>query len=171
VWATGFDFGTGALNRMGIEGRGGLALTDHWADGPKTFLGVQTTGFPNFFFPGGPHAAAGNNPRYNGDQVDFVTELLLHLRAVGCDVVEVEPAAEERWTAMVDRWATRAPSFGQSSYYFGANIPGKPRKYLLNSAGRPKLLAEIAKVYETGYAAFRLARSAELTQSGAPGAE
>ena len=76
VWATGFDFGTGALARMGIRGRDGLALADHWADGPKTFLGVQTAGFPNFFFPGGPHAAAGNNPRYNGDQVDFVTETL-----------------------------------------------------------------------------------------------
>jgi cation diffusion facilitator CzcD-associated flavoprotein CzcO len=74
VWATGFDFGTGALARMGIRGRGGRALADHWADGPKTFLGIQTTGFPNFFFPGGPHAAAGNNPRYNGDQVDFVTD-------------------------------------------------------------------------------------------------
>jgi cation diffusion facilitator CzcD-associated flavoprotein CzcO len=171
VWATGFDFGTGALRRMGIRGRDGLALVDHWADGPKTFLGVQTTGFPNFFFPGGPHAAAGNNPRYNGDQVDFVTEILLHLRATGCDVIEVDPAAEEKWTAMVDRWATKAPSFGESSYYFGSNIPGKPRKYLLNSAGRPKLLAEIAKVYETDYAAFRLGRSAALTQSGASGPE
>jgi cation diffusion facilitator CzcD-associated flavoprotein CzcO len=168
VWATGFDFGTGALHRMGIVGRDGRALVDHWADGPKTFLGVQTTGFPNFFFPGGPHAAAGNNPRYNGDQVDFVTEILLHLRAVGCDVIEVDPAAEEKWTNMVDRWATKAPSFGESSYYFGTNIPGKPRKYLLNSAGRPKLLAEIAKVIDTDYAAFTLSRSAELTRSGAP---
>src|SRR5205814_1270488 len=61
VWATGWDFGTGALTRMGIRGQGGLALEDHWADGPTTFLGIQTTGFPNFFFPGGPHAAAGNN--------------------------------------------------------------------------------------------------------------
>ena len=34
VWATGFDFGTGALARMGIRGRDGRALTDHWADGP-----------------------------------------------------------------------------------------------------------------------------------------
>ena len=32
---------------------------------------------------------------------------------------------------MVDRNARRAPSFGESSYYFGSNIPGKPRKYLL----------------------------------------
>ncbi len=161
VWATGFDFGTGALARMGIRGRGGRALVDHWADGPKTFLGIQTTGFPNFFFPGGPHAAAGNNPRYNGDQVEFVTETLLHLRATGCDVIEVGAAAEEKWTAMVDRWATKAPAFGESSYYFGTNIPGKPRKYLLNSAGRPKLLADIAKVRESDYEAFTLSRCAD----------
>jgi cation diffusion facilitator CzcD-associated flavoprotein CzcO len=156
VWATGFDFGTGALLRMGIRGRGGLALTEHWADGPKTFLGVQTSGFPNLFFPGGPHAAAGNNPRYNGDQVDFVTDLLSYARARGCDTIEVDPAAEEKWTAMVDRGAGRAPSFGASSYYFGANIPGKPRKYLLNSAGRPKLFKEMAKAIESGYDVFGL---------------
>ncbi len=166
VWATGFDFGTGALARMGIHGRGGVALVDHWADGPKTFLGVQTTEFPNFFFPGGPHAAAGNNPRYNGDQVDFVMDLLLHARALGCDTIEVDRVAEDKWTAMVDRWATRAPSFGEISYYFGSNIPGKPRKYLLNSAGRPKLFAEIRKVLETDYQAFRISRSTERAAAG-----
>jgi cation diffusion facilitator CzcD-associated flavoprotein CzcO len=166
VWATGFDFGTGALTRMGIRGRDGLALVDHWADGPKTFLGVQTTEFPNFFFPGGPHAAAGNNPRYNGDQVDFITDLLVHLRANGCDTVEVEPAAEDKWTSMVDRWATKAPSFGEISYYFGSNIPGKPRKYLLNSAGRPKLFTEIRKVLESNYKAFRMSRASEPARTG-----
>jgi cation diffusion facilitator CzcD-associated flavoprotein CzcO len=159
VWATGFDFGTGALLRMGIRGAAGVALEDEWADGPKTFLGVQTTGFPNFFFPGGPHAAAGNNPRYNGDQVDFITDTLIHVRASGCDVIEVDAAAEDKWTSMVDRWATKPPSFGESSYYFGSNIPGKPRKYLLNSAGRPKLLAEITKVVESDYKAFKLTQS------------
>jgi hypothetical protein len=167
IWATGFDFGTGALARMGIRGRDGVALEDHWADGPRTFLGIGTTGFPNLFFPGGPHAAAGNNPRYNGDQVDFVTDVLVHVRSAGCDTIEVEPAAEDKWTAMVDRWATKAPSFGQSSYYFGTNIPGKPRKYLLNSAGRPKLFAEIDKVHATDYEAFRLAHVAETSEAGA----
>ncbi len=167
VWATGFDFGTGALTRMGIRGRDGLALVDHWADGPRTFLGVQTTEFPNFFFPGGPHAAAGNNPRYNGDQVDFIMDLLVHARAIGCDTIEVDRAAEEKWTNMVDRWATKAPSFGEISYYFGSNIPGKPRKYLLNSAGRPKLFTEIRKVFESDYEAFRLTRASEHARSGA----
>ena len=142
----------------------GAAAAPSWTTGPtvpRRSSGIQTTGFPNFFFPGGPHAAAGNNPRYNGDQVEFVTEILVHLRATGCDAIEVTEAAEEKWTAMVDRWATKAPAFGESSYYFGTNIPGKPRKYLLNSAGRPKLLADIAKVKETGYEAFTFSGCAE----------
>src|SRR5204863_8847332 len=118
VWATGFDFGTGALSRMGIRGRGGLALTDHWADGPRTFLGLQTTGFPNFFFPGGPHAAAGNNPRYNGDQVDFVTETLVYVREHGYDTIEVSAEAEDRWTRMVDKGAA-VTTFGTVGQYVG----------------------------------------------------
>jgi len=158
VWATGFDFGTGAMLRMGIVGRNGLALTDHWADGPTTFLGVQTHGFPNLFFPGGPHAAAGNNPRYNGDQVDFVMTTLVHARTKGCDVVEVTAEADERWSAMNDRAASMTP-FGTLGQYVGGNIPGKPKRYLLNAAGRPKLFKEIARVVDTDFAAFTLSRS------------
>jgi cation diffusion facilitator CzcD-associated flavoprotein CzcO len=160
VWATGFDFGTGALMRMGIRGRNDLALEQHWADGPRTFLGVQTAGFPNLFFPGGPHAAAGNNPRYNGDQVDFITAAITFVRDQGYDTIEVDPAAQDEWTAMVDRGAAKSP-FGESSYFFGTNIPGKPRRYLLNSGGRPKLFKEIAKVIENDYKAFRLSRSSD----------
>ena len=162
VWATGFDFGTGALTRMGIRGRNGLLLEDYWADGPKTFLGIQSTGFPNLFFPGGPHAAAGNNPRYNGDQVDFVTETLTYVRDHGYDTIEVGPAAEEQWTNLMDTVAAKSPAaFGQGSYFFGSNIPGKPRRYLLNSAGRPKLFSVIAEVRESDYKMFRLSRASD----------
>jgi cation diffusion facilitator CzcD-associated flavoprotein CzcO len=163
VWATGFDFGTGAMARMGIRGRGGVALTDHWADGPTTFLGIQTAGFPNLFFPGGPHAAAGNNPRYNGDQVDFVTGVLVWARKEGLDVVEVRPEAEDRWTSLMEKAAARTP-FGTIGQYVGGNIPGKPRRYLLNAAGRPKLLSTIAEVVDGGYAELRHAE-----RSSAPG--
>ena len=135
VWATGFDFGTGALTRMGIRGRNGLALDEYWADGPKTFLGVQSAGFPNFFFPGGPHAAAGNNPRYNGDQVDFITDTLVYAREHGYETIEVDPAAEERWTTMVDTGAASSP-FGESSYFFGTQHPGEAAQVPLE-LGRP----------------------------------
>jgi hypothetical protein len=143
---------------MGIVGRSGLSLTEHWADGPSTFLGVQTRGFPNFFFPGGPHAAAGNNPRYNGDQVDFVTDVLVQARDRGCDVVEVTAESEERWTRMVDKGAAKT-TFGTIGQYVGSNIPGKPRRYLLNTGGRPKLFEVIADVVANDYRAFTMSRA------------
>ena len=151
--------------RAWASGGGWPALTDHWADGPKTFLGIQTTGFPNFFFPGGPHAAAGNNPRYNGDQVEFITDAARHLRdpaATSLRSTAPRRSGPPWWTAGRPR-----PPFGESSYYFGTNIPGKPRKYLLNSAGRPKLLAEIAKVTESDYEAFS-SRGAPSAPIGRP---
>jgi cation diffusion facilitator CzcD-associated flavoprotein CzcO len=160
VWATGFDFGTGALERMGIRGRAGLALNDYWADGPRTFLGVSTRGFPNLFFPGGPHAAAGNNPRYNGDQVDFVHDLLVYARDHGLAVIEVTERSEERWTNMVNRGAASS-SFGESSYFFGTNIPGKPVRYLLNSGGRPKLFSVIAETVGNDYDAYEMEPAVE----------
>jgi hypothetical protein len=62
---------------------------------------------------------------------------------------------------MVDRGATSPLSFGESSYYFGTNIPGKPRKYLLNSAGRPKLFSIVADEVAHGYHSFSLTRVSE----------
>jgi len=158
VWATGFDFGTGALNCMGIRGRDGVALEGHWADGPSTYAGLQTRGFPNFFFPGGPHAAAGNNPRYNGDQVDFLTDVLVQARARGCEVVEVTEAAEERWTRMVDKGA-EVTTFGTVGQYVGSNIPGKASRYLLNSGGREMLFKVFADSRANDFAEFGLTPS------------
>lgn len=158
VWATGFDFGTGALSRMGIRGRDGLALTEHWADGPSTFLGLQTRGFPNFFFPGGPHAAAGNNPRYNGDLVDIVTDTILYATAHGHDVIEVSEESEERWTRMVDKGAA-VTTFGTVGQYVGSNIPGKPRRYLLNTGGRMKLFEIRDAVVADDYRAYEMSNA------------
>jgi cation diffusion facilitator CzcD-associated flavoprotein CzcO len=163
VWATGFDF-AGALGRMGIVGRDGVALTDHWSDGPTTFMGLQTRGFPNLFFPGGPHAAAGNNPRYNGDQVDFLTEVLVAARDRGAEVIEVSEESEERWTRMVDKGASLT-TFGTIGQYVGGNIPGKPRRYLLNTGGRPKLFEVMAATRADDYRAFEMTCAGEVTPS------
>ena len=171
VWATGFDYGTGALTRMGIRGRGGQALEDHWAAGPQTYLGICCTGFPNLFFPGGPHGAAGNNPRYSGDQVDFITSALVYARDHGDDTVEAKPAAEEEWTAMIDIHAKDA-IFKEVSYFYGSNIPGKPLRYLLNSAGRVKFLELLAEAVANGYPGLAMSRSSERATASArsPGA-
>jgi cation diffusion facilitator CzcD-associated flavoprotein CzcO len=153
IWATGYDFGTGALNRLGVRGRGGLALEEYWEDGPRTYLGVAAAGFPNFFFPGGPHGALGNNPRYSGDQVDFVTDALVHTRERGHDVIEVTATAEDEWTDKMNSSGDLS-SFLKSSYFYGANIPGKPVRQLLNPTGRWALQEMIAAIQQNEYATF-----------------
>lgn len=155
VWATGFDYGTGQLTRLGVRGTDGRRLEDHWADGPRTYLGIQTSGFPNLFFPGGPHGASANVPRYNSDQVDYVTDLLVAMRDKGVDVVDATPELEDDFTGMVDKLARRA-LFNTSSYFFGGNVPGKPIKYLLNPGGRPTLFGYIDALKEGDYAALDL---------------
>ncbi|QII07364.1 NAD(P)/FAD-dependent oxidoreductase [Rhodococcoides fascians A25f] len=157
VWSTGYDFGTGALNRLGVSGRDGLELKSYWGDGPRTYLGTVAAGFPNFFFPGGPHGSTGNNPRYSGDQVEFVTDALKFARDNDIAVMEISAAAEEEWTAMMDS-ASVYSSFTDKSYFYGANIPGKPVKQLLNPAGRPTLQQIIAKTIQGGFEEFRLVR-------------
>jgi cation diffusion facilitator CzcD-associated flavoprotein CzcO len=153
IWATGFDFGTGALLRMGIAGAGGLPLGDCWAGGPRTFLGVMTRGFPNFFFPGGPHGAAGNNPRYGARQVDFIHDLIGSARAGGRRRVEVPEADEQAWMGMIAQLAAYSP-FQQRGQYYGGNTPGKARAFLLNPGGRPKLDEFMARAAGSGYPGF-----------------
>ncbi|MFF7474233.1 NAD(P)-binding domain-containing protein [Streptomyces sp. NPDC008092] len=160
IWATGYDFGTGALNRLGVRGRDGLPLKEYWADGPSTYLGVATAGFPNFFFPGGPHGALGNNPRYSGDQVDYVMDVLGYARDHGHDVVAVTAAAEEEWTNLVNDSEGQS-SFLKSSYFYGANIPGKAIKQLLNPTGRWKLQELIRESVANDLPAFSFAKAAE----------
>jgi len=153
VWATGFDFGTGAMVRMGIVGVDGITLNDYWADGPSTFLGVMCHGFPNFFFPGGPHGASGNNPRYGGDQIDFIQRLLDHARDRGHHRVEVPFESEKAWDDMVESYRAYS-SFQERGQYYGGNTPGKAKRFLLNPGGRPMLLEHMEKAVESGYEGF-----------------
>ncbi|WP_329264661.1 hypothetical protein OG223_51425 [Streptomyces sp. NBC_01478] len=102
VRATESGLDDDALKRMGVRGREGLKLGGYWASGPRTYLGVMTAGFPNFFFPGGRYTTLRDNPQCAGDQVDLVTGALVYARDHGHDVVEVELAAEEEWTNLME---------------------------------------------------------------------
>jgi hypothetical protein len=81
--------------------------------------------------------------------------------------VEVSAEAEERWSRTMEKAAAQTP-FGTIGQYVGGNIPGKPRRYLLNAAGRPKLFEMIAEVVENDYAAFDMSRSSNTIGVPAP---
>jgi len=48
--ATGFDSITGGLKDIEVKGLGGEILSEKWAKGTWTYLGMMTSRFPNFFF-------------------------------------------------------------------------------------------------------------------------
>jgi len=55
IFASGFEVTSDLRRRWGIgtvEGRNGVSIYDHWADGPKTLHGITTHNFPNMFFSG-----------------------------------------------------------------------------------------------------------------------
>ena len=85
VFATGFDAMTGSLLKMGIRGLGGRTLADKWAEGPKTYLGLQIAGFPNLFTitgPGSPSVLA-NMPVAIEQHVEWISNCIGHMRKHG----------------------------------------------------------------------------------------
>jgi cation diffusion facilitator CzcD-associated flavoprotein CzcO len=158
VYATGFDFGTGALTRMGVKGREGLDLSVDWEDGPSDFGGFSANRLPNFFFPGGPHGAGGGNyPRYSQDQVDWILDTIIYAHEHGYDTFEPTAAQEANWMSMIETLAPLSIFSAEHSHYYGANVEGKPRKFLLNPGGRGKLheiLDEVSSTEHYGGAFF-----------------
>ncbi|GLZ48766.1 cyclohexanone monooxygenase [Actinomycetospora sp. NBRC 106375] len=158
VFATGFDALSGPLLRLGIRGRDGVALTDAWAEGAATYLGLGVAGFPNLFTitgPGSPSVLT-NMPTSIEQHVDWIADLVAHLRARDLDA-EPTPQAQERWAEHV-REAADATLLPQaaSSWYLGANVPGKPRVFLPYAGGFARYREMCDAEADAGYPGFAL---------------
>lgn len=99
IFATGFDAITGPLDRIDIRGRGGVRLRDVWADGPVTYLGLQTAGFPNLFMLVGAQSGAAfcNIGVCGALQVEWLSKMLRDMRNRGFVASEPSEAAQKRW--------------------------------------------------------------------------
>jgi cyclohexanone monooxygenase len=153
VFATGFDAMTGALLAMDVRGRTGESLSEHWAAGPVTYLGLQAAAFPNLFFLTGPGSpSVFSNMVHSIEQhVDFVADLLLELRERGASTVEPTPEAESDWVQHVNDVAGQTLFLKTASWYMGANVPGKPRVFMPYVGGVPTYRAICDKVAANGY--------------------
>ncbi|SFN30460.1 Predicted flavoprotein CzcO associated with the cation diffusion facilitator CzcD [Pseudonocardia ammonioxydans] len=130
VYATGFDAMTGTLFKLGIRGADGVPLAERWADGPRTYLGVAATGFPNLFMITGPQSPSvlSNMPVSIEQHVDWITDLLRHLQENGQDRIEPSEEAEQGWIDHHDEVSAATLLPRANSWWVGANIPGKPRR-------------------------------------------
>jgi cation diffusion facilitator CzcD-associated flavoprotein CzcO len=158
VFATGFDALTGPLLAVDIRGRGGKALADKWAEGPRTFLGLSVAGFPNLFTitgPGSPSVLS--NMIVSIEQhVDWIADAVTALRGRGVRTIEATPEAEDTWTRTVDENARATLYPTADSWYMGANVPGKPRVFLPFVGGLPLYREACDEVAANDYRGFVL---------------
>ena len=132
VFATGFDAMTGSLLRIDIRGRDGLSLRDKWAEGPRSFLGLSSSGFPNLFTitgPGSPSVLANMIPGIE-QHVNWIGDCLDYMRRNGHASIEATTEAEEPWHLRVQELANQTLWNACDNWYQGANIPGKPRVFM-----------------------------------------
>ena len=100
IFATGFEVGTSYTRRAGydIVGRGGVTLSEHWADGLRTLHGLTSHGFPNCFFLGFTQTAITISvPQALNEQANHVAHIVSAVRERGVGVLEPTAEAEEAY--------------------------------------------------------------------------
>jgi len=158
VFATGFDAMTGALLRIDIRGSGGQALKDKWAEGPRSYLGLAVAGFPNLFTitgPGSPSVLTNMLPSIE-QHVEWIADCLSYLREHALGRIEATAPAEDAWVAHNREIAGESLRSTCSSWYVGANVPGKPRVFMPYIGGFPAYLEKCAEIAGNDYAGFDL---------------
>jgi cation diffusion facilitator CzcD-associated flavoprotein CzcO len=160
--ATGFDAVTGSLTRMNITGVGGVRLEDKWAERPTNYLGYLVAGFPNLFMIHGPGSPGVLAQMITGGekQVDWVTKIIGDLDRGGYASIDTTPEAEQAWGEEMAAMAGRTLYQHANSWYVGANIPGKPRYFMIYIGGFDQYQKRCDEQVSKGYEGFVLARNA-----------
>ena len=160
IYATGFDAITGAFSRVDIRGEGGQKLSDKWSDGPHTYLGMQTVGFPNMFTLVGPHNGSTfcNIPRCIEQNVEWVTDLIRYMQDNKLERIEPTKEAEEAWTEHVNELGAMTLFPTADSWFMGvnSNVPGKKRTFMLYVGGGPAYREKCAESAANNYQGFIL---------------
>lgn len=171
--ATGFDSITGGIKDIHMTGLNGQVLAEKWKEGTWTYLGISTSGFPNFFFLYGPQGptAFSNGPSCVEPQGDWVVNVLKSMREKGLTRIDPKREAEMEWKKTVrrlhslslrdkvDGWYNGAVSYlvrvyAQKLTAVNQNIPGKPKEPLNYAGGIPLYIKTITACLENNYDGF-----------------
>ncbi|MFG2888559.1 flavin-containing monooxygenase [Streptomyces sp. NPDC048248] len=131
IFGTGFEVGRSGITsgRLPVHGRGGVALTDAWQEGPRTLHGFYSHDFPNLFQLGPlQNASAVNFVHVLDEQATHVAEVVAEARATQARYVDPAPEAEAAWVDTIREKAADLYAFQAEctpGYY---NNEGMPRK-------------------------------------------
>jgi cyclohexanone monooxygenase len=168
VYATGFDALTGALSRIEISGRDGTTLAEAWADGPRSYLGIAVSGFPNLFVitgPGSPSVLTVVLASIE-QQVDWLADLFEAAGESGTERIEARAEAQAEWVEHVNEMAAATLYPRAESWYLGANVPGKPRVFMPYTGGLRRYRRKCAAIAAEGYPGFEMKGAAEPAATG-----
>ncbi len=152
IYATGFDAVTGPLTRIDIRGENGQTIKETWADGPRTNLGIQTAGFPNFFIA--TSSAFCNYPVCAEMVVEWIADCIAYIREKGFKRIAPTSQAEEAWVEHSRELAAQTLLSATESWFMGTNIPGKKPALLLYANSAPNYRKECADAAARGYEGF-----------------
>lgn len=142
ICASGFEVTSDLDRRWGIqkiEGRDGLSLYEHWADGYRTLHGAMTHGFPNQFFTGYVQGGFFATTTHQFSRQGYHTAYIIK-EALDRRMTKVEPSfeAQEDWVDLIRSTAIDI-SFLQHecppSYFNNDGDTSKNRWYLGESYG------------------------------------
>ncbi|KAF1959510.1 FAD/NAD(P)-binding domain-containing protein [Byssothecium circinans] len=155
--ATGFDSVTGGMKNMGLKDVDGVPLFERWKTGTWSYLGMTCAGFPNMFFLYGAHGPTAfcNGPSCIESQGDWIADAIKKLKEEGINYCDATKEAEEEWRRRITELSdeTLFP-LNISSWYMGANIPGKPREQLNYAGGLPLYEKECREALDNDFRGF-----------------
>ncbi|MFH1339867.1 MAG: NAD(P)/FAD-dependent oxidoreductase [Pseudomonadota bacterium] len=169
VLATGFDAMTGSVAKIDIRGRNGQTLNQKWAEGPKTYLGLMSAGFPNLFIitgPGSPSVLS--NMIVSIEQhVEWITDCIVWMRDRDLAAIEARGDAEDKWVAHVNEVAHSTLYPQANSWYMGANVPGKPQIFMPYIGGVGAYRQICNDVAAKGYEGFAMTAAEQRQEMAA----
>ncbi len=158
VFATGFDAMTGALTNIDIRGIDDVSLKDRWTDGPRTYLGIGISGFPNLFTITGPSSPSVLCNMFVAieQHVDWIADCIKWLRERDFSSIEPTIEAEDEWAVHTEQVAEMTLYPKADSWYIGANVPGKSRVFMAYVGGFGVYSYVCAQIAASGYTGFKL---------------
>jgi cation diffusion facilitator CzcD-associated flavoprotein CzcO len=141
IFASGFEVTSDLERRWGIvvEGRGGISIYDHWRDGPRTFQGVMTDGFPGMFFTGYIQGALNSTTTEQfSRQGEHIAYIVSETLKRGAAVAEASREAVDAYVRQFSELEVDTSAFVKecTPSYYNNEGETRPRWLLLRAWGR-----------------------------------
>ena len=130
----------------------------------------MVAGFPNLFMIHGPGSPGVLAQMITGGewQVDWVAGVIEDLQRNGYARIDTTAEAEAGWAAEMEEMAAKTLYRYADSWYVGANIPGKPRNFMIYIGGFNQYTSRCAGQVSNGYEGFVLSKDEQLAGAAGP---